>query len=63
MPLEPHQETDATPLLVAIVIACLGSTAYLEDKSEDSIHGTLKIMQTDLREVRNDVKNLLKKGG
>lgn len=48
------------PVLVAIAIACLGSTAYLVDKSEDSIHGTIRMIQVDLREVRNDVKNLLK---
>lgn len=49
------------PVLLGIVIACLGSSAYLVERSEDSIHESIRLIQTDLREIRNDVKDLLKK--
>ena len=50
------------PLLMAFVIACMGATSYMLDTQERTIHNTIKIIQVDLREVRNDVKDLLKKG-
>lgn len=48
------------PLLLGVVIACLGSSAYLIDKQERTLYDTISIMQLDLREVRDDVKDLLK---
>jgi len=49
------------PVLLGLVIACLGSNAYLVEKSEDSIHENIRLMQVDLRVIRNDVKDLLRK--
>ena len=48
------------PVLIALAIACLGSSAYLVERSEDSIHENIRLMQVDLREIRFDVKELLK---
>ncbi len=52
--------TALVPVLLALAIACLGSSAFLVDRSEKSIHSSIRVIQTDLREIRNDVKTLLK---
>ncbi len=51
------------PLLLALTAACMGATWKLLDKQEQGLYTVIKIMQVDLREVRNDVKDLLRKGG
>lgn len=50
------------PILIGLAALCMGSTWKLLDKQEQNIYHTLKVMQMDLREVRTDVKQLLKKG-
>ena len=48
------------PILLVLVIACMGATDRMIGRQDQSIKDTLKTMQLDLREVRQDVKTLLK---
>lgn len=40
----------------------MGASWAVLDKHEQNVYDVIKNMQVDLREIRNDVKDLLKKG-
>lgn len=48
--------------IIGLCVMSMGASWAVLDKHEQNVYDVIKVMQVDLREVRNDVKDLLKKG-
>lgn len=49
--------------VIGLAVLCMGATWQMLKHHKEDVYDVLKVMQVDLREVRADVKDLLKKGG